>query len=173
MARKRRGRPRTADSRRFALLAGAALLLLLGLVLLDAALSGGGLQTTSGTVAAVVVRYSHARGFRAYDASELTLVGGDTTYLFVRDDFIPALPGPLYSGGAGGTTVTLWYTSSPLAPGNPTVVALQVGGARYVTDGYTHPDDARHATLFGAGGALAAALGLGVWGWRRGVARRG
>ncbi|MBF6591823.1 MAG: hypothetical protein IVW57_15045 [Ktedonobacterales bacterium] len=181
---QQRRRSRHGPSQRNALLAGAALLAVVGACLIvstlsGSALSGGGIHSTSGTVSDVVLGYSHARGMRLYDDSRLTLVGDSAIYLFVRDDFTPRLPDTFYSGGARGNTVTLWYTSGALFAGDPRIVALRVReghGTRtmlYTTEAYRSPGAGRTTTLLGAAALLlgAAVLASAGW-WRRGTRKR-
>lgn len=118
------------------------------------------IQHSSGTVKALYVDTDAQTG--VYKYNRLTLDETTTSYIFVRDQFTPALGEDIFQPG---TRVDLWFTQSPL--NDPDVVAVRrddVGAdpTMYVTGGYTHPQDRANGDLiqegmFGGVGLLAIA----------------
>ena len=140
--------------------------LLIALLLLGAAVATAitafavtNIHMTSGTAATladVVDEQSNQ-----YQHSELTLAGASATYEFDRPAFTPALDENSFIKGG---KVDLWYVQTPL--NNPSIVALQIydeqgaNPTKYVTDGYTNPEDARNGDLIPT--AIFLVLGLAM-----------
>ena len=156
----------------------ASILLIIAMVATMSALAAGNVKMASGIVISLTEVVDSQSD--AYQYSELKLAGEDATYRFYRNDFTPALTDQSFVQDG---KVDLWFTKTYL--NDPTIVAVQIydgqgaNPTKYVTNDYSHPEDARNRNLipaaifWGVGIAVtAAALFLPTVKFSNGSSRR-
>lgn len=127
----------------------ASILLIIAMVATMSALAAGNVKMASGIVISLTEVVDSQSD--AYQYSELKLAGEDATYRFYRNDFTPALTDQSFVQDG---RVDLWFTKTYL--NDPTIVAVQIydgqgaNPTKYVTNDYSHPEDARNRNLIPA-----------------------
>lgn len=116
-------------------------------------------HTKSGVVQDLYIRTDSESG--SYISNRIALVGDSAQYIYVRTQFTPTLSDDTVGNS---TAIDLWYTDGN---NEEDVIAIQLHDnagnvTKYVSDAYTHPEDARNSSLIGAGVFVAIALILAL-----------